>query len=198
MVDTKKLLEQAKAYDTSRGVIAAAPVNPEKRTSASAGGVDTAKLLAQAKAYDAAKSADPRQAAQTAPNTPVAKGSFTGNRETTYTPKFSAGKLVAGTVEKGLNEFSQGIGATGAALEKVLLSPLDLVTGEKFGTAASEIGLFSKARENDRKTGERLQQKYASNVEAGGKAAQLVDKYGTMTVAAIPDALLAARVAMGN
>lgn len=205
MVDTKKLLEQAKAYDTSRGVIAAAPVNPEKRTSASAGGVDTAKLLAQAKAYDAAKSADPQQAAapkataaQTAPNTPVAKGSFTGNRETTYKPKFSAGKLIAGTVEKGLNEFSQGIGATGAALEKVLLSPLDLVTGEKFGTAASEIGLFSKARENDRKTGERLQQKYASNVEAGGKAAQLVDKYGTMTVAAIPDALLAVATGGGS
>ena len=139
-----------------------------------------------------------RQAAQTAPNTPVAKGSFTGNRETTYTPKFSAGKLVAGTVEKGLNEFSQGIGATGAALEKVLLSPLDLVTGEKFGTAASEIGLFSKARENDRQTGERLQQKYASNVEAGGKAAQLVDKYGTMTVAAIPDALLAVATGGGS
>ena len=198
MVDTKKLLEQAKAYDTSRGVIAAAPVNPAKSTSASAGGVDTAKLLAQAKAYDAAKSADPRQAAQTAPNTPVAKGSFTGNRKTTYTPKFSAGKLVAGTVEKGLNEFSQGIGATGAALEKVLLSPLDLVTGEKFGTAASEIGLFSKARENDRQTGERLQQKYASNVEAGGKAAQLVDKYGTMTVAAIPDALLAVATGGGS
>ena len=198
MVDTKKLLEQAKAYDTSRGVIAAAPVNPAKRTSASAGGVDTAKLLAQAKAYDAAKSADPRQAAQTAPNTPVAKGSFTGNRETTYKPKFSAGKLIAGTVEKGLNEFSQGIGATGAALEKVLLSPLDLVTGEKFGTAASEIGLFSKARENDRQTGERLQQKYASNVEAGGKAAQLVDKYGTMTVAAIPDALLAVATGGGS
>ena len=205
MVDTKKLLEQAKAYDTSRGVIAAAPVNPAKRTSASAGGVDTAKLLAQAKAYDAAKSADPQQAAapkataaQTAPNTPVAKGSFTGNRETTYTPKFSAGKLVAGTVEKGLNEFSQGIGATGAALEKVLLSPLDLVTGEKFGTAASEIGLFSKARENDRKTGERLQQKYAANVAAGGKAAELVDKYGTMTVAAIPDALLAVATGGGS
>ena len=198
MVDTKKLLEQAKAYDTSRGVIAAAPVNPAKRTSASAGGVDTAKLLAQAKAYDAAKSADPRQAAQTAPNTPVAKGSFTGNRKTTYKPKFSAGKLIAGTVEKGLNEFSQGIGATGAALEKVLLSPLDLVTGEKFGTAASEIGLFSKARENDRQTGERLQQKYASNVEAGGKAAQLVDKYGTMTVAAIPDALLAVATGGGS
>lgn len=198
MVDTKKLLEQAKAYDTSRGVIAAAPVNPAKSTSASAGGVDTAKLLAQAKAYDAAKSADPRQAAQTAPNTPVAKGSFTGNRETTYTPKFSAGKLIAGTVEKGLNEFSQGIGATGAALEKVMLSPLDLVTGEKFGTAASEIGLFSKARENDRQTGERLQQKYASNVEAGGKAAQLVDKYGTMTVAAIPDALLAVATGGGS
>ena len=205
MVDTKKLLEQAKAYDTSRGVIAAAPVNPAKRTSASAGGVDTAKLLAQAKAYDAAKSADPQQAAapkataaQTAPNTPVAKGSFTGNRETTYKPKFSAGKLIAGTVEKGLNEFSQGIGATGAALEKVLLSPLDLVTGEKFGTAASEIGLFSKARENDRQTGERLQQKYASNVEAGGKAAQLVDKYGTMTVAAIPDALLAVATGGGS
>ena len=205
MVDTKKLLEQAKAYDTSRGVIAAAPVNPAKRTSASAGGVDTAKLLAQAKAYDAAKSADPQQAAapkataaQTAPNTPVAKGSFTGNRKTTYKPKFSAGKLIAGTVEKGLNEFSQGIGATGAALEKVLLSPLDLVTGEKFGTAASEIGLFSKARENDRQTGERLQQKYASNVEAGGKAAQLVDKYGTMTVAAIPDALLAVATGGGS
>lgn len=205
MVDTKKLLEQAKAYDTSRGVIAAAPVNPAKSTSASAGGVDTAKLLAQAKAYDAAKSADPQQAAapkataaQTAPNTPIAKGSFTGNRETTYKPKFSAGKLIAGTVEKGLNEFSQGIGATGAALEKVLLSPLDLVTGEKFGTAASEIGLFSKARENDRKTGERLQQKYASNVEAGGKAAQLVDKYGTMTVAAIPDALLAVATGGGS
>ena len=205
MVDTKKLLEQAKAYDTSRGVIAAAPVNPAKRTSASAGGVDTAKLLAQAKAYDAAKSADPQQAAapkataaQTAPNTPVAKGSFTGNRKTTYKPRFSAGKLIAGTVEKGLNEFSQGIGATGAALEKVLLSPLDLVTGEKFGTAASEIGLFSKARENDRQTGERLQQKYASNVEAGGKAAQLVDKYGTMTVAAIPDALLAVATGGGS
>ena len=205
MVDTKKLLEQAKAYDTSRGVIAAAPVNPAKRTSASAGGVDTAKLLAQAKAYDAAKSADPQQAAapkataaQTAPNTPVAKGSFTGNRKTTYKPKFSAGKLIAGTVEKGLNEFSQGIGATGAALEKVLLSPLDLVTGEKFGTAASEIGLFSKARENDRQTGERLQKKYASNVEAGGKAAQLVDKYGTMTVAAIPDALLAVATGGGS
>lgn len=139
-----------------------------------------------------------RQAAQTAPNTPVVKGSFTGNRETTYTPKFSVGKLVAGTVEKGLNEFSQGIGATGAALEKVLLSPLDLVTGEKFGTAASEIGLFSKARENDRQTGERLQQKYASNVEAGGKAAQIVDKYGTMTVAAIPDALLAVATGGGS
>ena len=97
-----------------------------------------------------------------------------------------------------MNEFSQGIGATGAALEKVLLSPLDLVTGEKFGTAASEIGLFSKARENDRQTGERLQQKYASNVEAGGKAAQLVDKYGTMTVAAIPDALLAVATGGGS
>lgn len=139
-----------------------------------------------------------RQAAQTAPNTPVAKGSFTGNRETTYTPEFSAGKLVAGTVEKGLNEFSQGIGAAGAALEKILYSPFDLVTGEKFGTAAQEHGVFTKARENDAQTGERLRQKYAANVAAGGKAAELVDKYGTMTVAAIPDALLAVATGGGS
>ena len=131
-------------------------------------------------------------------NSTVAQGAFGGGRQTTYTPQFSAGKLIAGTVEKGLNEFSQGIGAAGAALEKILYSPLDLVTGEKFGTAAQEHGIFTKARENDRQTGERLQQKYAANVAAGGKAAELVDKYGTMTVATIPDALLAVATGGGS
>lgn len=128
----------------------------------------------------------------------VAKASFAGNRQTTKQEPFSAGKLLSGVVEKGLNEFSQGIGATGAVLEKVLYSPLDLVTGEKFGTAAQEHGIFTKARENDAQTGERLQQKYAANVKAGGKAAELVDKYGTMTVATIPDALFAIATGGGS
>lgn len=188
MVDTKKLLEQAKAYDTSRGVIAAAPVNPAKRTSASAGGVDTAKLLAQAKAYDAAKSADPKQAAQTAPNTPVAKGSFTGNRKTTRQ------EAQPNLMQRLVNILTGAAKSTGSGVVNALGVLSDV--SDSYDAAKKNMGvtthadeeratMYPNAQSGQRSTAElydiadRLQQQSAQNI---GAAKQGLGKVGSTLV----------------
>ena len=203
MVDTKKLLEQAKAYDTSRGVIAAAPVNPAKRTSASAGGVDTAKLLAQAKAYDAAKSADPQQAAapkataaQTAPNTPVAKGSFTGNRKTTRQAAQTAPEKAAqpNLMQRLVNILTGAAKSTGSGVVNALGVLSDV--SDSYEAAKKKMGVTTHADE-DRATmypqaqsgqlstaelydtADRLQQQSAQNI---GAAKQGLGKVGSTLV----------------
>ena len=50
--------------------------------------------------------------------------------------KYSLGKGVAGAVAKGVNQAAQGVASTLAMAEDVLLSPFELLSGQKLG----EIG----------------------------------------------------------
>jgi len=94
---------------------------------------------------------------------------------------FSAGKLAVGGVVKGADDFASRITSSLAWLEKNTVGAL-------LPGAATP---FQDINQYFQKTKQANEEYYAPNVEAGGKAAAIADKYGTMTAAAIPNAVLA-------
>ena len=106
------------------------------------------------------------------------------------TEDYSVGKGVAGVLQKGLQQVAQFGGDTLAMAEDFVFAPMELLTGQELG-AISDNGLFNKWAKSIREEGQRTQDYYAANVEAGGKAAQLFDEFGTATVAAAPQAVMA-------
>lgn len=91
---------------------------------------------------------------------------------------------------KGINQAAQGIADTLAFAEDVALSPFELVSGQQLGDL-SDSGLANKLQRRIRNEGQEIENKYAANVERGGKAAEIFDKYGALTVAAAPQAVAA-------
>ena len=104
--------------------------------------------------------------------------------------KYSLGKGVAGAVAKGVNQAAQGVASTLAMAEDVLLSPFELLSGQKLGEL-SDTAPLNKLSQHIKNEGQETQKKYAGNVAKGGKAAELLDKYGAATVAAVPQAVMA-------
>ena len=104
--------------------------------------------------------------------------------------KYSIGKGVAGAVAKGVNQAAQGVASTLAMAEDVLLSPFELLSGQKLGEL-SDTAPLNKLSQRIKNEGQETQKKYADNVAKGGKAAELLDKYGAATVAAVPQAVMA-------
>lgn len=104
--------------------------------------------------------------------------------------KYSLGKGVAGAVAKGVNQAAQGVASTLAMAEDVVLSPFELLSGQKLGEL-SDTAPLNKLSQRIKNEGQETQKKYADNVAKGGKAAELLDKYGAATVAAVPQAVMA-------
>lgn len=104
--------------------------------------------------------------------------------------KYSLGKGVAGAVAKGVNQAAQGVASTLALAEDVALAPFELFSGQKLGEL-SDTAPLNKLSQRIKNEGQETQKKYAENVAKGGKAAELLDKYGAATVAAVPQAVMA-------
>lgn len=104
--------------------------------------------------------------------------------------KYSLGKGVAGAVAKGVNQAAQGVASTLAMAEDVALAPFELLSGQKLGDL-SDTAPLNKLSQRIKNEGQETQKKYADNVAKGGKAAELLDKYGSATVAAVPQAVMA-------
>lgn len=120
----------------------------------------------------------------------LGKATFSGNRIPGKQQKYSVGKGIAGATMKGINQAAQGIADTLAFAEDVALSPFELVSGQQLGDL-SDSGLANKLQRRIRNEGQEIEDKYAANVERGGKAAEIFDKYGALTVAAAPQAVAA-------
>lgn len=104
--------------------------------------------------------------------------------------KYSLGKGVAGAVAKGVNQAAQGVASTLAMAEDVALAPFELLSGQQLGDL-SDTAPLNKLSQRIKNEGQETQKKYADNVAKGGKAAELLDKYGAATVAAVPQAVMA-------
>ena len=120
----------------------------------------------------------------------LGKATFSGSRTPGKQQKYSVGKGIAGATMKGINQAAQGIADTLALAEDVALSPFELVSGQQLGDL-SDSGLANKLQRRIRNEGQEIEDKYAANVERGGKAAEIFDKYGALTVAAAPQAVAA-------
>lgn len=120
----------------------------------------------------------------------LGKATFSGNRTPGKQQKYSVGKGIAGATMKGINQAAQGIADTLALAEDIALSPFELVSGQQLGDL-SDSGLANKLQRRIRNEGQEIEDKYAANVERGGKAAEIFDKYGASTVAAVPQAVAA-------
>ena len=108
--------------------------------------------------------------------------------------KYSVGKGLAGIVEKGVNQAAQGVASMLALAEDIVFSPFELFSGQQLGDI-SDTAPLNMLSERIRNEGRQAQEKYAENVSRGGKAGELLDKYGSMTVAAVPQAVIAALTA---
>ncbi len=102
---------------------------------------------------------------------------------------FSAGKLLAGMAEKGTTSAARGMSETLSWLEKALFAVPEALTG--LDDLQEQHGVFYKWNEGIKREQQAAEKKYAENIEKGGKAAELLDRYGAATVAAIPQAVSA-------
>ena len=122
--------------------------------------------------------------------TSLGKATFSGSRTPGKQQKYSVGKGIAGATMKGINQAAQGIADTLALAEDVALSPFELISGQQLGDL-SDSGLANKLQRRIRNEGQEIENKYAANIERGGKVAATFDKYGASTVAAVPQAVAA-------
>lgn len=111
-------------------------------------------------------------------------------RSRTETETFSPLKLVEGIAVKGADEFASGVTNTAAWLERNLLEPF--FPGITESTPIQDLNKYYQGVK------ESNQNYYASNASAGGKLAETVDQYGTMTAAAVPNAVLALMTVGGS
>lgn len=139
------------------------------------GGVDSSEYAALAK-----------QTAQEARKASIGDD-FTGGRTFAGGGRdsndFSVGKLLGGTVVKGVDQAVGSLTSTLAWLENMTLG--------KLFPGATDNSPIQALNDRVQQATAHNQAYTASNVKAGGKAAELIDKYGTATVAAIPQAALA-------
>lgn len=123
----------------------------------------------------------------------VAAPSIGKNRSNQY----SLRKGLESVVLKGGQQVAQAAGNTAALAEDLVLAPFEFFSGQKLGSLSDNAPFNTWARGIQR-NGQELQDKYAENVGKGGKAAELLDRYGASTVAAVPQAVLAMLTSGGS
>ena len=112
---------------------------------------------------------------------------FTGGRKTAE-ERADWGKIAAGTAYGGLQQFTKGLSATAAMLEK----PVAQATGWVLGNdQLYQDAPFYKINQNMDKEIAAHQARMQPEYEKAGKAGDLVEKYGVPTVAAVPQAVTA-------
>lgn len=104
--------------------------------------------------------------------------------------QYSLRKGLESVVLKGGQQIAQAAGNTAAFAEDLLLAPFELFSGQELG-AISDTAPFNTWAKGIQRNRQELQEKYAENIAKGGKAAELFDTYGSATVAAVPQAVLA-------
>lgn len=123
----------------------------------------------------------------------VAAPSIGKNRSNQY----SLRKGLESVVLKGGQQVAQAAGNTAALVEDLVLAPFEFFSGQELGSLSDNAPFNTWARGIQR-NGQELQDKYAGNIAKGGKAAELLDKYGASTVAAVPQAVLAMLTSGGS
>ena len=111
--------------------------------------------------------------------------------------QYSLRKGLESVVLKGGQQVAQAAGNTAALAEDLILAPFELFSGQELGSLSDNAPFNTWARGIQRE-GQELQDKYAGNVAKGGKAAELLDRYGASTVAAVPQAVLAMLTSGGS
>ena len=106
---------------------------------------------------------------------------------------FSAPKLVEGSLVKGTDQAMSGLTSTADWLVGQNITGAGKLLGQDWSN--NPVSALNRRMQQAKETNENY---FAGNVNVGGKAAAAVDKYGTMTAAAIPQALLAMATAGGS
>lgn len=112
---------------------------------------------------------------------------FTGGRKTAE-ERADWGKIAAGTAYGGLQQFTKGLSATAAMLEKPVAQAAGWVLGND---QLYQDAPFYKINQNMDKEIAAHQARMQPEYEKAGKAGELVEKYGVPTVAAVPQAVTA-------
>lgn len=154
-----------------------------QRTSPAANAVKTTPVTQQKNGLQSGNASNRRES-------PLGKATFSGSRTPGKRQKYSVGEGIAGATMKGINQAAQGIADTLALAEDVALSPFELISGQQLGDL-SDSGIANKLQRRIRNEGQEIENKYAANIERGGKVAATFDKYGASTVAAVPQAVAA-------
>ena len=98
------------------------------------------------------------------------------------------GKIAAGTAYGGLQQFTKGLSATAAMLEKPVAQAAGWVLGND---QLYQDAPFYKINQNMDKEIAAHQARMQPEYEKAGKAGDLIEKYGVPTVAAVPQAVTA-------
>ena len=99
-------------------------------------------------------------------------------------------KAAGATLKQGLAQFAQTGSGLLAGIEDVAFMPFELMAGQKIGEA-SQGGLMNRWHDSIVGYEQAVREDNRKNLEAGGKAAQILDDVGTAAVAAVPQAVAA-------
>lgn len=122
------------------------------------------------------------------PLSPVAQMERDKLANSDASPDTNWGRVTGGTLLKGADQFATGLTSTGAWLESAVLKPVGSLLGDK---NLYQQGILYNLNEHMKKAQEQNQQAFAKDFEDAGTTGKLLDKYGTATVAAVPQAALA-------
>lgn len=122
------------------------------------------------------------------PLSPVAQMERDKLASSDASPDTNWGRVTGGTLLKGADQFATGLTSTGAWLEGAILKPVGSLLGDK---NLYQQGILYNLNEHMKKAQEQNQQAFAKDFEDAGTTGKLLDKYGTATVAAVPQAALA-------
>lgn len=122
------------------------------------------------------------------PLSPVAQMEKDKLANSDASPDTNWGRVAQGTLLKGSDQFATGLTSTGAWLEGAVLKPVGSLLGDK---NLYQQGILYNLNEHMKKAQEQNQQAFAKDFEDAGTTGKLLDKYGTATVAAVPQAALA-------
>lgn len=103
---------------------------------------------------------------------------------------FSAAKLAGGIATKGIDSAMSGLTSTADWLVGQNITGLGNLLGQDWSN--NPVSALNRRIQQAKETNQTY---FQPNVERGGKAAEIVDKYGTATVAAVPQALAAVATA---
>lgn len=98
------------------------------------------------------------------------------------------GRVALGTVLKGADLFATGLTSTAAWLEGAFLKPAGLLLGDDEFYTRGPLYLLNEKMQGDAQTNREV---FAEDFKSAGKVGEFLDNFGTATVAAVPQAVLA-------